>query len=364
MKAFNILWQFLQAFFSAIFSTLVKAFRLHKKAVSVWIAVLVIAVVLFASVGTYYLATQILGVSPPGADEAEIFYGSITLTVAESNLLDPSSTPSTTSDSYIVYHSRGLSLSEVSASDFIGGVTYVVGTGADFDVSPEDEGTIFLYADAGTDFFLDHQATMDNNIGVESCRTLDADGDNRDEYVFSIDVSDYNADPKPTKQLNMIVVEEDTSIATNSPADQDSIGTGTKTGTIEWQITGIAEKYGGRLARLYVVSNDTTFESQALVTAVSIAGISGSPFSGGDIEPDSGAKTWYIDIGVDDYRELVDTHLLTRASGGSSYVGVTVSWETYFAAAADATELTLYVQMMGADEALETADSDACILGG
>jgi len=362
MKAFNILWQFLQAFFSAIFSTLVKAFRLHKKAVSVWIAVLVIAVVLFASVGTYYLATQILGVSPPGADEAEIFYGSITLTVAESNLLDPSSTPSTTSDSYIVYHSRGKALTEVTASDFIGGVTYVVGTGADFDVSPEDEGTILLYADAGTDFFLDYQATKTNNIGVSECRTLDVDGDHRDEYVFSIDVSDYVADPKPTKQINMIVVEEDTTITLSSPTDQDSIGTGTKTGTIEWQIEGIAEKYGGRLARVYVVSNDTTFESQAAITAVSIAGV--GTFTGSDITPDSGAKTWYIDIGVDDYRELVDTHLLTRASGGSSYVGVTVSWETYFAAASDATELTLYVTMMKATESLDTADSDACILGG
>jgi len=239
-----------------------KAFKLDKKAISPWIAVLIIAIVVFASVGTYFFYTQILTVSKE--EEEGVFYGSITLTVAESNLLDPSSTPSTTSDSYIVYHSRGKALTEVTASDFIGGVTYVVGTGADFDVSPEDEGTILLYADAGTDFFLDYQATKTNNIGVSECRTLDVDGDHRDEYVFSIDVSDYVADPKPTKQINMIVVEEDTTITLSSPTDQDSIGTGTKTGTIEWQIEGIAEKYGGRLARVYVVSNDTTFESQAV----------------------------------------------------------------------------------------------------
>jgi hypothetical protein len=212
---------------------------------------------------------------------------------------------------------------------------------------------------------LDALATAEYNIGFDNWRTLDVDGDNRLEYVFEIDVSGFDSSlDTNTKQINMIVIQEDTSVATNSPDDQDSIGTGTKTGTIEWQITGIAEKYGARLARLYITSNETTFESLVTVTKVYVGGDVDKTFTSADINPVSGDKTWYVDLDVDDYRELVDTHLLTHDAGGSTYVPVTVYWESYFAAASDAAQLTLTMQTMGADEALDTADTDAVVLGG
>ncbi len=291
------------------------------------------------------------------------FVGTLSITVVESNVLDPSATPSTTSDVYKIFGSRGKTLNEVTAADLVGGTTFTVGTAANFGVSQEDKGLLFMTVDAGSDYFEDSTSITSQNIGFSAAREMDIDGDNRMEYVYAVDVSSFDsAKETNVKQINIMVVQEDTSIALSSPSDQDSIGTGTKTGTIEWQITGIAEKYGGRLARIYVVSNDTTFESQCVVKSVSIAGV--GTFTGSAINPVSGDKTWYIDIGVADYRELVDTIMLKHPAGGTSYVAVTVGWETYFASASDATSLTLYAQFMGADEALDAADSDACVLGG
>lgn len=205
---------------------------------------------------------------------------------------------------------------------------------------------------------------MDANPRFKDYKFVDVDNDNRLEVVFDVDVSDIAPpDPnlKPSLDAIIMVVQEDTSVSLNSPSDQTSISTGTSTGTIEWQLTGISEKYGKGLARVYIKSNESEFESLVKVTSVEIDGV--GIFSGADIDPDSGAKTWYVDIGITDYRELVYAHILERPTGGKSYVGITVSWETYFTASTDAVTLTLYVQTIGADESVDSAISDAVVLG-
>lgn len=337
---------------------------MNKKGISPWIAVLCIAVIVFACVGTYYMVKQLQVQEKP--KEEEVFYGTLSITVNEDNYLSRGSSVSTTSDSYVAYHPKGKSLDESTEADFVSGVSFTVGTAKDYSLSENDNGHLWFKAYTGTDFFLHIQGTIDANDEIgDTYKYADVDNDNRLEVVFDIDVSNYRlSDVKQSLNIVVMVVQEDTSLALNAPADQDSIGTGTKTGTIEWQITGIAEKYGASLARIYFVSNESTFESYATITSVTIAGV--GTFSGGDITGDSGAKTWYVDIGVSDYREPVYCPLLLHEAGGTSYVAVTVSWESYFTSASQALSITPYVQTMGADEAVDSAitDSGGCTLGG
>lgn len=338
----------------------------NRKGISTVIAIAAIVLIIFGCVGTYYMY-RMLQVSE---DErvTEVFYGTVTITVGESNALDSSASVSTTSDSYVAYHTKGQSLSEATKSDFIGGSTFTVGTAKDISIEKEDEGKLWVKAYTGTDYFLHLADTIEANPRIKSdaYKFIDVDNDNRLEVVFEIDLSDISEPlpvTKPTMDLTIMVIQEDTSVAFNSPADITSIGTGTKTGTIEWGITGCSEKYGFALARIYITQNRTN-EDYMIVSAVDVEGI--DVFSGSAITYDSGSKTWSVDIDIDDYREVVGAHQMLRRLGGSSTFDITVSYETYFTASGSghAVTVTVYAQTIGADEAVDTAISDAVDLAG
>jgi len=330
-----------------------------KKAFSLLLGVLCVVSIVVACLFGYWMYRQI---SLQEKEEVTPFAGTISLTVQEDNYLSRGTAVTSTSDSYVAYHSKGKALADATKEDFVSGITFTVGTAKDVSVETVDLGHLWFKAYTGTDYFLHVEGTIEANpviMTADGSKFLDLDNDNRLEVVFDVDLSREIADPKQSKDIVVMCVQEDTSLALNTPADQTGIGSGTKTGTIEWQITGCSEKYGFRLARLYVTSNETTFESLCKVTSVNIAQV--GTFTGSAIKSDSGAKTWYIDIGISDYRELVYSYLLMRSSGGTSYVAVTVSWETYFTGA-QAVTLTLKLEPIGADEAVDTALSDAVIL--
>jgi hypothetical protein len=337
--------------------------RNGKAGVSTLVAVALI-VIIIAGVVFIYVSWQGLQIQQQAT--TQVFYGTVSVTVEEDNYLDRGASVTTASDSYIAYHTRGKTLDQATEDDFLGGNSITSGTADDVAINPEDNGHFWLKAYVGTSHYLHIQATLDANPRLVGYKYVDVDNDNRLEVVFDVDVSDIaEPDPniKPPLDISIMVVEEDGSVSLNSPSDQSSIGTGTKTGTIEWQLSGIAEKKGQALARVYITQNRTQ-EDYMKVTAVEIDQV--GVFSGGDITYDSGAKTWYVDIGISDYRELVEAVLLTRPSGGKSYVGITVSWETYFTQSASgyAVTVTLYVETIGADEAVDSAISDAVVLAG
>jgi len=334
-----------------------------RKGVSAIIVVGILAMILLTGGILYYLFVYQYKINPP--DETQIFYGTVSALVSETNYLDMGTAVASTSDVYKFYHGYGKTLSTITKADLLGGTTATVGTALSVGVNKEDLGMIFLVAYAGTDYFLDIEHTMTANPRFKEYRYIDYDSDNRLETIFSIDVIDISKpDPQsnPPLSVNIQCLHEDTSIALSSPADQDSLGTGTKTGTIEWTITGISEKYSVELARLYVVSNETTFGDLAKVTGYSVEQV--GTFTGGDITADTGAKTYWVNVGISDYREVVYCKPLSRAAGGSSTVKITVSYETYFTAATQAVSYTLYVQAIGADEAVDSALSDPVFLGG
>lgn len=330
---------------------------MNRKAVSSLGVVIAILLIIFLALGCYYLYTQLTAPPTP----VEVFAGTLSVTMAEDNFLDRGASVSTTSDNYVAYHTFGKTIDEVVSTDFLGGSAFTVGTAKDISVDPIDNGHFFLLCYTGTDFYLEVPGTLGANPRINAYKLVDADNDNRLEVVFDVDVSSMSPDPKPSLDIIAMVVSEDTDPALNSPANQSTIGTGTKTGTIEWQITGVDEKKGKALARLYVSQNRSQ-EDYMKVTAFDIDGV--GTFNGGKITYDTGAKTWYVDIDISDYRELVYAKLLERPSGSKSYFGVTVSWETYFVTAGDGVEVTLYVETIGADEAVDTALSDAVTLSG
>ena len=69
---------------------------------------------------------------------AEVFYGTISVTISEDNYLDRGASVSTTSDSYIAYHTNDKSLDETVEDDFIGGASFTVGTAKDIAIDPDD----------------------------------------------------------------------------------------------------------------------------------------------------------------------------------------------------------------------------------
>ena len=323
------------------------------KGIAPLLAVGLIAVIVVACVAAYF-AVDYLSV----AETATVFDGDIGVTIAESNLLDRDASVTTTSDSYQWFSSAGAALELATDSDFIGGKTFTVGTEKTVTIYPEDLGTFWLYADPGTDFFMSPASTKNANSEIVSYERIDVDDDNNDEYVFEVDVSATKDKlTEPSREYSMVLVEEDTARSLNAPADQDSTGTGTQTGKIEWQLT-IAEMKGVRLARVYVTSNETTFKSQIDVTSISITDLSVSSV-------DDDGERWEAEYGVDDYREPLDCPLLTiEEDPDQSYVSITVKWESYFAAGTEAVDMTISVITMGANEATDAAITDTVSIGG
>jgi len=314
-------------------------------------AVIILAIIV-GSVFAYVFLVPMLNMTPT---TGEVFYGDIGITIAEINLLDLGASVTSTSDSYKFFSSGGTALASATEADFVSGKSFTVGTEKTVTLYPEDNGIFWLYADPGTDFFISPTKTVSENTEFVSYEKIDVDGDNNLEYVFEVDVSNARVDPEPSREYSMILVEEATPTL-NSPVDQDATGTGTKTGKVEWQLS-IAEMKGIRLARVYLSSNETTFQSLIDLTSVSITGVS---VDGIDVD-----TNWQIDINVNNYREPLDCHLLMMEEDPDiSYVAITIKWESYFASADEAVDVTLNVVTMGADESTDTAITDTISIGG
>jgi len=108
------------------------------------------------------------------------------------------------------------------------------------------------------------------------------------------------------------------------------------------------------------------------VKSVSVSWPSGTAtYTGSEIVYDSGAKKWTVNIdksrpalegGTRDYREVVYGVLVKRVKGGTSYLAITFSGETYFASSdPNDVTITVYVDLIGPDGTV-TTKSDAVIL--
>lgn len=337
--------------------------------------ILIVVLVLIAIVaGTLFIYGEWLKLFKlPSEEEAKFYERTLNFSFSEVSLFDQSAA-STTSPSYVIYNTRGKDFNALTQSDLVGG-TSISSSGTKITVLPEDQGILAMRVYAGTGHFPHIGETMKANSRITAYR-VDVDA-NRDGYLDLLvkldfaDISRTKSDLEvPYKFSFQLYATDIGTVAVNSPANK-AMGTGTKTGTIEWQITTMTDKKGYRIARVYVTQNRTE-EDKVKVTSVGFGFGHGSA-SGGDIIYESGAKKWALDIRHDDfaksYREVVHGLEVLRSSKdlgiahceATSYCAVTVGIETYFGSGDYAVDTTLYIDLIGPDGTI-TSLSDAVLL--
>jgi len=330
----------------------------NKKGVStVLVSVCLIVITVVASlIGYYYFAV----LTKPPSPEVD-FYGTGQIKVTAQNWADKTDV-SETSPTYTAYNTLGTDLDSMVKADFAGGTSLTADTATDINILPEDEGYLALWIYPGTAHFIDLDLTQNANNRIKEFRTdLDINADGKRDTLASFYVGDLGSPGqavKPSVGLNLQLVPDETADLTiNSPADK-VMGTGTKTGTVEWQIGAFEEKKGWTLARVYVTQNRTD-EDVIKVTGISV-GYDIGAFTEGSITYETGAKRWSFDIDVANYRAVQDGRLIERPVAGTSYCSFTLSIETYFAGGGSGAEhitLTLYVEEISPAGTI-TTDSD------
>lgn len=319
--------------------------------------VLVIIAVVASLVGVYYWKVL---TTPPGPSVP--FYGTAQLKVTAQNVFDKTDITET-SPTYKAFNTKGKDLESMVKADFAGGASLTADTATDVNILPEDQGNLVIWAYAGTAHFLDAEATkIANDPRIKDVKTdLDVNADGKKDTLLALSVGDLGEPgqaTKPSLELNLqLLPDESASLTINSPADKTT-GTGTQTGTIEWQITTFAEKKGWALARVYVVQNRTD-EDYVKVTGITV-GYDVGTFTGSDITYETGAKRWSFNIGVSDYRTVQEAKLIARPVSGTSYCSFTIAFESYFASGNSGVTLTIYIDEISPAGTI-TTDSDAVI---
>ena len=139
--------------------------------------------------------------------------GDLDITIAEANALDRGAAVTSSSDSYAFYPSKGIALDAASEDDFGSGNALIVGTEETITVEPSDLGTFWIYADAGTDFWVDPDRTKADNAGIVAYAEIDVDDDGRDEYVFEVDISGTKEKlTVPSRTYTMVLLADDDAI--------------------------------------------------------------------------------------------------------------------------------------------------------
>jgi len=340
-------------------------------------AVAAVLVLIFFIAGSLYIYGEWQRLFKIPAEEAEIgptFYErTLNFSFSEVSLFDQSAA-STTSPAYVVYHTNGKDFNALTQSDLVGGIS-IASSGTKFTVMPEDKGILAMRVYAGSGHFVHIDETKKANSRlVAERRDVDVNRDGYLDLLVKLDFADISQTQSdlevPYKFSFQLYASDIGTVAVNSPANK-AMGTGTKQGTIEWQITTMTDKKGFRIARVYVTQNRTE-EDKAKVTSIGI-GFGHGSCSGGDIVYESGAKKWTADIRHDDfaksYREVVYGLEVLRSSKdlgiahceATSYCAITVGIETYFSSGDYAVEATLYVDLIGPDGTI-TSLSDTVLL--
>lgn len=326
--------------------------RSNRKGVStVLVSALLIVTIIVVAMFGYYIYSQMWAPKPP----TEPFYGTAQIKLTASNSFDQSDVTET-SPTYKAFHTDGQDFDSMVKADFSAGVSLTADTATDMDVTIDDVGYEALWIYAGTAHFLDLEETAASNSRIKGSRTdLDINADGKRDTLLSLylgDVAEPGANIKPVVTIDLKMVPDETADLTiNSPADK-TMGTGTKTGTVEWQIAGFEEKKGWTLSRVYIVQNRTD-QDYVKVTGVSI-GYEVGAFPESSLTYETGAKRWSVDIDVENYRAVQDCILIKRPIAGTSYCSFTVSIETYFTTGNYAVTLTLYVEAINPSGTITT----------
>ena len=329
--------------------------RNNKGIISPIYAVLaLVAIVVIIVGGIAVLAPEMLDIGDTATTDP--YDGDIDITIAEANALDRGAAVTSTSDSYAFYSSRGIALSAATEDDFGSGNALVVGTEETITLEPDDLGTFWIYADSGTDFWVDPDRTKADNSGIVAYEEIDVDADGRDEYVFEVDVSAVKEKlTVPSRTYTMVLLADDDAITIDAPSDVAAIGTGSVVDTkIKWEMT-IGEQTAARIASVFISTNETVFREDVTVTSIAISGLSTSA-----VEQDN--PYWNAKFGVTNPYAPLDCPLVEIAEDAETEIGITVKITTTFEST-EVVELTLNIYTMDADETQNAVVTDTIILG-
>jgi hypothetical protein len=297
-----------------------------------------------------------------------------------------SGSESTTSPSYVIYHSNGQRLSAVTTLYGTSGVSIASGaTATKVSVLPNDGDFLFMKVYPGTAHYIDVAKFLAANPFVTSFKWIPTASATVNTLVAEIQISkigvpNLNIDPSLSVQIQVPVLPHDTGLTLSSPADQDSIGTTAGTDVyITWEITGLTANSAFDFAHIVVTSNQTSalieLQDLKITTGSRIVNLATGADLGSTYTFTAPAATSQTSSGVTTYWRYFPANkanavgveeglLIPRGSSDVDSIRLQLHVKTYFTAATDAATCVLSVRLISAGNALQTAVTDSVALGG
>lgn len=335
----------------------------------------VVVVALVVLTATALIWSGIIPIPLPPREQAGPPEGNISVTLAYTDVFLNSACTCTGVTNKNLYHTSGAwPVTNIGQLQQVG--TGLSTTATTIGVLALYNGILALWANSGitTDFVVPASTIKDSGGLIADSTLIDLDADGNVDVLFKIDLNLRGVNQDSAVGVSLVVRTMDEDLGNNAlsnPSDQDSIGTGSKTVTVEWKYgktatTNIADNVGMAIGRVFVTSNETTFESLATLKQLTII-FDGQVFKvnrQGTITPNVGAKQWDIDIGVANYRQTFYGTLIGRKAGDPGTISLTAVFESFFTVATEAITVTLKVDGARPDDVLDTQLTDAVILGG
>ena len=238
------------------------------------------------------------------------------------------------------------------------------GDAADINIREEDHNTIYAVVSvpSGQNYYVDYQKIREMNPNVRSVSYEDIDGDNVEEFVFALDISNAPYAEGTGKYtlpcFNVYLLTYDSSFSWPSagkPSDISSVGTSTVTKYLEWYISLSAEKTALAISKVVLVVN-TSDVSKVTLKKLNIPGIGYLDGSSFDQDVLSNQIKW--------------TYEISNTLYGSDYIKLPVNSLNKFEfttaveldlATNDVLQFTLYIYYFDASESLQSV-SDSVII--
>ena len=252
----------------------------------------------------------------------EIYYGTMQIKITESNYFDGSS-ETTSSASYVAYQGHlgpGTAGVAISAS------------GTDFDLAKEAQGWIYMKIYPGTAHYPMVDAFIQANPRIKDYYWQDIDDDGLDDLIVKIwvgDIGQRGQALKPVLVLALPLIDVDvTDLTDDDPSDISSIGTSEVVKQITWKISGVSEKAGFVISRLYISTNETREGTDIKCEELSISGLGVDITYSAPVYTQDGPNAgyysaWYIKL--DDYRDWHNGVLVYRAPNKADALYITLN---------------------------------------
>jgi hypothetical protein len=271
-----------------------------KVGIPTWlIIVIVIGLVLFTPLGARIkeMISDITAGEIVAPTEEEYYYGVMQIKITESNYFDGGS-ETTTNPTYTAYHG--------SLGPGVGGVA-IAASGTDFALDKADEGWIYMRIHPGdVHYIFSVDALKASNPRIKEAYWQDVDQDGTDDLICKIwvgDIGERGQALKPVLVIALPLVDEDVAVAVDSPADITAIGTAETVKQITWKLSGVDEKAGFIIGRLYFTTNATREGDDIKLEALSISGLGLDVSLNAPVHTESGNyEAWYLKPA--DYTEL------------------------------------------------------------